>query len=157
MILPSSTTSRAGSVTLAPTSPVSVSTVSTSSTAAFSCLPPQRTIAYTENSLSTSGGTARDRASSGYACRGPTLHHPQQRGHREGACLRCTRHHGHDRPGSVLCADHTGYQTDTAPRPAAARPGIGVRASTGWTPVRRAHPGPVPARPAPGGPSPAGL
>src|SRR5215471_9307838 len=47
MTLPSSTTSTAGSVTLEPTSPASVSTVRTSSTAAFSCLPPQRTIAYT--------------------------------------------------------------------------------------------------------------
>src|SRR5262249_39577992 len=48
MTLPSSTTSTAGSVTLDPTSPARVSTVRTSSTAAFSCLPPQRTIAYTE-------------------------------------------------------------------------------------------------------------
>src|SRR4029077_6808945 len=49
MTLPSSTTSTAGSVTLEPTSPASVSTVRTSSTAAFSCLPPQRTIAYTRD------------------------------------------------------------------------------------------------------------
>ena len=49
--LSSSTTSTAGSVTLEPTSPASLSTVRTSSTDAFSCLPPQRTIAYTENSL----------------------------------------------------------------------------------------------------------
>src|SRR5512135_675416 len=48
MTLPSSTTSNADSVTVEPTSPASVSTVRTSSTAAFSCLPPQRTIAYTE-------------------------------------------------------------------------------------------------------------
>src|SRR6516162_4110533 len=48
MTLPSSTTRTAGSVTLDPTSPARVSTVRTSSTAAFSCLPPQRTIAYTE-------------------------------------------------------------------------------------------------------------
>src|SRR6266699_3938195 len=47
MTLPSSTTRTAGSVTLEPISPASVSTVRTSSTAAFSCLPPQRTIAYT--------------------------------------------------------------------------------------------------------------
>src|SRR6516165_4697599 len=47
MTRPSSTTRTAGSVTLEPTSPASVSTVRTSSTAAFSCLPPQRTIAYT--------------------------------------------------------------------------------------------------------------
>src|SRR5690242_2534727 len=48
-----STTSRAVSVTLEPTSPGSLSTVRTSSSATFSCLPPQRTIAYTrELSLS---------------------------------------------------------------------------------------------------------
>src|SRR5450631_635106 len=48
-----STTSRAGSVMLEPTSPDSLSTVTTSSSATFSCLPPQRTIAYTrELSLS---------------------------------------------------------------------------------------------------------
>src|SRR5215472_3183761 len=47
MTWPPSTTRTAGSITLEPTSPASVSTVRTSSTAAFSCLPPQRTIAYT--------------------------------------------------------------------------------------------------------------
>src|SRR5262245_21032694 len=48
-----STTSRAASVMLEPTSPGSLSTVTTSSSATFSCLPPQRTIAYTrELSLS---------------------------------------------------------------------------------------------------------
>src|SRR5215472_11098268 len=48
-----STTSKAGSVTLEPTPPGSLSTVTTSSSATFSCLPPQRTIAYTrELSLS---------------------------------------------------------------------------------------------------------
>src|ERR1700729_417549 len=52
MTLPSSITSTAGRVTLEPTSPASLSTVRTSSTDAFSCLPPQRTIAYTENSPS---------------------------------------------------------------------------------------------------------
>src|SRR5438876_985011 len=62
MTLPSSTTSTAGSVTLEPTSPASVSTVRTSSTAAFSCLPPQRTIAYTENSLSALCGLSLVRA-----------------------------------------------------------------------------------------------
>src|ERR1700722_460370 len=49
MTLSSSTTRTAGSVTLDPTSPMSLSTVRTSSTDAFSCLPPQRTIAYTAN------------------------------------------------------------------------------------------------------------
>src|SRR5215467_8894930 len=47
--LPSSTTRTAGSVTLAPTSPGSLSTVRTSSTDAFSCLPPQNTTANTES------------------------------------------------------------------------------------------------------------
>src|SRR6476659_4815519 len=48
-----STTRRAVSVMLEPTSPGSLSTVTTSSSATFSCLPPQRTIAYTrELSLS---------------------------------------------------------------------------------------------------------
>ena len=42
-----STTSKAGSITLEPVSPGSLSTVRTSSSATFSCLPPQRTIAYT--------------------------------------------------------------------------------------------------------------
>src|SRR6266704_2664987 len=39
--------STAGSVTVEPTSPASLSTVRTSSTEALLCLPPQRTIAYT--------------------------------------------------------------------------------------------------------------
>src|SRR5215470_11478753 len=48
MTVPSSTTSSAGNVTLDPaSSSASLSTVSTSSRATFSCLPPQRTIAYT--------------------------------------------------------------------------------------------------------------
>src|SRR5215468_5414882 len=48
MTVPSSTTSSAGNVTLDPaSSSSSLSTVSTSSRATFSCLPPQRTIAYT--------------------------------------------------------------------------------------------------------------
>src|SRR5215469_11637678 len=51
MTLPSSTTSTAGRLTLAPISPDSLSTVRTSSTDAFSCLPPQHTTAYTESSL----------------------------------------------------------------------------------------------------------
>src|ERR1022692_1685628 len=51
MTLLPSTTSTADSVRLDPTSPLSLSTVRTSSTDAFSCLPPQRTIAYTVNSL----------------------------------------------------------------------------------------------------------
>src|SRR6516225_6448947 len=42
-----STTSSAGSVMVAPSSSASLSMVSTSSRATFSCLPPQRTIAYT--------------------------------------------------------------------------------------------------------------
>src|SRR5215469_8538009 len=45
---PPSTMSTAGSVTVEPISPASLSTVRTSSTDALSCLPPQRTIAYTK-------------------------------------------------------------------------------------------------------------
>src|SRR4051812_3026225 len=41
------TTRIVGSTTVEPISPANLSTVSTSSTATFSCLPPQRTIAYT--------------------------------------------------------------------------------------------------------------
>src|SRR5260370_8494763 len=44
-----STTSRAVSVMLDPALPSSLSTVTTSSSATFSCLPPQRTIAYTRD------------------------------------------------------------------------------------------------------------
>src|SRR5579863_7706393 len=48
MTVSPSTTSSAGNVTLDPaSSSASLSTVSTSSRATFSCLPPQRTIAYT--------------------------------------------------------------------------------------------------------------
>src|SRR6185437_12612384 len=43
--------STADSVTVEPISPASLSTVRTSSTDALSCLPPQRTIAYTKDSL----------------------------------------------------------------------------------------------------------
>src|SRR5256885_11096502 len=48
MTVSPSTTRSAGSVMVAPSSAsASLSTVSTSSRATFSCLPPQRTIAYT--------------------------------------------------------------------------------------------------------------
>src|SRR5215472_1239627 len=77
--LPSSTTSTAGSVTLAPISPDSLSTVSTSSTDAFSCLPPQRTIAYTE-SLSS---YCQPAAGAEFGGSPPTRHHRLGR-----ACLR---------------------------------------------------------------------
>src|SRR5215831_8657549 len=93
MTLPSSTSSTAGSVTLEPTSPASLSTVRTSSTDAFSCLPPQRTIAYTENSL---------------PCAGPPRD-PRLDANRP-ACV------AHDPVTGVLRrlvrrADHRGYQT----------------------------------------------
>src|SRR6266567_5990402 len=81
MTLPSSTTSTAGSVTLEPTSPASVSTVRTSSTDAFSCLPPQRTIAYTENSLSACAGPTRCSAAADHR-------------HEEGLASFCTGHPG---------------------------------------------------------------
>src|ERR1700733_6599605 len=97
MTLSSSMTSTAGSVTLEPTSPASLSTVRTSSTDAFSCLPPQRTIAYTENSLPCA--SPRDRwTSSG----GPVYvaHRLSSRGAAR----------------SIPCADDKGYQTQPPTR-----------------------------------------
>src|SRR5580700_4319901 len=101
MTLPSSTTSTAGSVTLEPTLPARVSTVRTSSTDAFSCLPPQRTIAYTEElSLSACAGPTRcsadadHRHEEGLASFAPGTLEPS--------------------PGSVLCAGTSGYQTPAA-------------------------------------------
>src|SRR5262245_18215271 len=60
--------STAGSVMVEPTSPASLSTVRTSSTDALLCLPPQRTIAYTKNSLSLV--PARRRIAASYERRG---------------------------------------------------------------------------------------
>src|SRR5258708_23798022 len=103
MTLPSSTTSRVGSVTLAPTSPASLSTVRTSSTDAFSCLPPQRTIAYTESSLLFE--PARDAPGSGSSPEPiPSA----------GTGLAYLAHLSHpaDWPlDHVTCAGHKGYQT----------------------------------------------
>src|SRR5690348_3071205 len=100
MTLPSSTTSTAGSVTLEPTSPASVSTVRTSSTDAFSCLPPQRTIAYTEElSLCLCGPNAlsRQERTTGTKRGSPALHRTLE-----------------PSLGSVLCAGTSGYQTPAA-------------------------------------------
>src|SRR6266571_9571260 len=107
MTLPPSTTSTAGSVRLEPTSPASLSTVRTSSTDAFSCLPPQRTIAYTVNSLP-------------YA--GPPRDSRNQLDIDSSGLLPCTRRDRRQTAiGSILCADHKGYQTRRpfrSPRPA---------------------------------------
>src|SRR6516162_11639182 len=101
MTLPSSTTSTAGSVTMDPTSPDSVSTVRTSSTAAFSCLPPQRTIAYTEElSLCLVRAHRAVPAAAEQA--------------RSGARQPLHRAPWEPSPGSVLCAGSSGYQTPAA-------------------------------------------
>src|SRR6516164_9355453 len=101
MTLPSSTTSTAGSVTLDPTSPARVSTVRTSSTAAFSCLPPQRTIAYTEElSLCLCGPIAPFRPLA-------------DQGH-EGGLASLAPAPWQPSPGSDLCAGSSGYQTPAA-------------------------------------------
>src|SRR3954470_8472534 len=69
-----STTSTAGSVTVEPISPASLSTFSTSSTATFSCLPPQRTIAYTGGTfpLRASDTTETNKAHFGSCCLHPS-------------------------------------------------------------------------------------
>src|ERR687890_1659363 len=54
-----STTSRAGRLTLAPASPASFSTSTTSPTATLYCLPPVLTMAYTVGLLVAGGGGAR--------------------------------------------------------------------------------------------------
>src|SRR5262245_14578188 len=118
MTLPSSTTSTAGSVTLDPTSPGRVSTVRTSSTAAFSCLPPQRTIAYTEElSLCLCGPIALFRGCG-----------PRTRG---GARQPCTGHPDDPALESVLCAGSSGYQTPAADASGAACPADPPAASGG--------------------------
>src|SRR5690348_6216809 len=82
-------TSTGDSCTVEPASPVRVSTVSTSSTAVFSCLPPQRTIAYTEElSLSPlpAFGPSRLPARAGRGHQRPyrrTAVTPSHRSHRE--------------------------------------------------------------------------
>src|SRR5215469_4952350 len=123
MTLPSSTTSRAGSVTLAPTSPDSLSTVRTSSTDAFSCLPPQRTIAYTESSLLFEPARARSGGSGSSPEPIPSA----------GTGLAYLAHLSHpaDWPSDhVTCADHKEYQTARV---------------LSWSPVRLPHAPPRPA------------
>src|SRR5487761_1601190 len=100
-----STTSRTGSVSVEPTSPVRRSTVRTSSTDAFSCLPPQRTIAYTETLFPLCADPSRfprqptGIAMDGLACSGTRR--------REGCP--CVPHRRPER------ADNKGYQTAEAP------------------------------------------
>src|SRR5215469_1548737 len=117
MTLPSSTTSRAGSVTLAPTSPDSLSTVRTSSTDAFSCLPPQRTIAYTESSLLFEPARTRS------GVRGSSPQPIPSAG--TGLAYLAHLSHPADWPlDHVTCADHKGYQTARV---------------LSWSPVRLHH------------------
>src|SRR5713226_3904519 len=143
MTLPSSTTSKADRVTLEPTSPASVSTVRTSSTAAFSCLPPQRTIAYTRDlslCLMRGSNPVRALASCGLClCADPEHRAIRSSGghHDEGLPALHTASWG-PRPGSILCADHSGYQT-----------------AKGLSPLALIHRGPAPRPPVSGPAGPA--
>src|SRR5689334_20284056 len=92
-----STTSRAASVMLEPTSPGSLSTVTTSSSATFSCLPPQRTIAYTRE-LSLSFALPSVPRNSGVTTAG-------------------SLERAHGRPPSGLTPDRQGYQTQRQHEP----------------------------------------
>src|SRR6266571_1333982 len=96
-----STTSRAASVMLEPTSPGSLSTVTTSSSATFSCLPPQRTIAYTRE-LSLSFALPSVPRNSGVTTAG-------------------SLERAHGRPRSGLTPDRQGYQTSAPTRTQAVR------------------------------------
>src|SRR5205814_4433664 len=96
-----STTSRAASVMLEPTSPGSLSTVTTSSSATFSCLPPQRTIAYTRE-LSLSFALPSVPRNSGVTTAG-------------------SLERAHGRPRSGLTPDRQGYQTSALTRTQAVR------------------------------------
>src|SRR6266516_3089854 len=159
MTLPSSTTSTAGSVTLEPISPASVSTVRTSSTAAFSCLPPQRTIAYTRElslclvrALLGCGPAPRQRRSA---------HTGSQR--YEGlACLSTRLAWGSPTPYPSCGQD---YQTMRGAQPAA---GYAGGPSTTWSPavgvlpgsgagVLPASPSRAPCSPEPGSPEPGSM
>src|SRR5579859_4801383 len=128
--LPPSTTSRAGSVRVEPTSPVRRSTVRTSSTDAFSCLPPQRTIAYTETLFPSCADPPRfSRQRTGVAC---LLRHSRRPGH---PCMQGS--HAPGAPNSQATRFWR-YQTPGHPsrptrrsRPAGKAPAIeGRRAST---------------------------
>src|SRR4029079_3274072 len=96
-----STTSKAASVMLEPTSPGSLSTVTTSSSATFSCLPPQRTIAYTRE-LSLSFALPSVPRNSGVTTAG-------------------SLERAHGRPRSGLTPDRQGYQTSAPTRTQAVR------------------------------------
>src|ERR1700730_10809222 len=109
-----STTSRAVSVMLDPALPSSLSTVTTSSSATFSCLPPQRTIAYT-----------RDLSFVALSWRAPARRWSPRR-------LACT-----SGPAQRATPDRQGYQTaehprtHTVPAPVAGRPAAHVWACGG--------------------------
>src|ERR1019366_4972486 len=97
----SSTTRTGASLTLEPMSPVSLSTVRTSSTDAFSCLPPQRTIAYTEVLSLPCAGPPRDPRSRSTVARTGSP-----------ALLAIIR--GGAAAGFASCADPKEYQTERA-------------------------------------------
>src|SRR5437868_11663349 len=129
-----STTSRAGSVTLEPVLSGSLSTVRTSSSATFSCLPPQRTIAYTRE-LSLSFALPSVPRNSGVTTAG-------------------SLERAHGRPHMRASPDGQGYQTSVPERTRAVRlPDLGLRPGRlrfpgcfraygliGWTIVHKIHP-----------------
>src|SRR5215472_8390420 len=130
--------STAGSVMVEPTPPASLSTVRTSSTDALLCLPPQRTIAYTKNSLSLV--PARRRIATSY----------ERRGDRAADITRRSPAGPADpsrspwpRPPSDHClgqrrhASDKEYQTMTGQSPA---PGSGPALTAGSWPVESASP-----------------
>src|ERR1700722_20143745 len=153
MTLSSSTTRTAGSVTLDPTSPVSLSTVRTSSTDAFSCLPPQRTIAYTANSspLHRPGRGLRlqHTCSRQFRARGPVsvAHRLSSRGAaRANSCAEDPGYQNQDvprppgQPGRAVCGSAVPVRVGDGRPGAAARPGRAVGGP-------RRRPGAAPAAP----------
>src|SRR5271169_2312399 len=104
-----STTSRAGSVMLDPALPSSLSMVTTSSSATFSCLPPQRTIAYT-----------RELSFVALSLRAPAHRWSPRR-------LACT-----SGPAQRATPDRQGYQTAAHPRTQTVRPQRGPGTGPAW-------------------------
>src|SRR5580693_4286277 len=105
-----STTSRAGSVMLEPTSPGSLSTVTTSSSTTFSCLPPQRTIAYTRELSLSSRLFLALRPLRFLACHGTPV------------SRRRARLNVHTGPAQRATPDRQGYQTLAPTRTRLVRP-----------------------------------
>src|SRR5215469_1487435 len=133
-----STMSTAGSVMVEPTSPASLSTVRTSSTDALLCLPPQRTIAYTKNSLSLV--PARRRIAASYERRGDRAADiarrspagPADRGRSQSPRPATASDHC---PGQRRHANHREYQTMYRQSPA---PGSGPALTAGNWPAESA-------------------